>query len=385
MEQIHQYTIKLIRYVLKGDIPELPKNIDFESLYEFSKSHGVENMIYVGLRDLEIEVPEPTMQKFKEAYEMAIMVEAMQAIELEQISNAFEKAGIDHIPLKGSVIKYLYPDPSYRKSGDIDILIKPEDCVKSAETLTNLGFEVEENFKMKTVHYESVKKPFVKVEMHWQLVGKSNRAYKFCSQIWENVSVESRMRHRFSINNEFLYVYLMAHLSKHLFDGGAGIRLISDIWVIRNIYNLDAGLIEKFLKKANLIEIHRMILCLIDRWFDDKYVVDADIDILENIIITGGSFGTYETYRLMKNNDKIGNKFFRFIRMVFPNARLLSGRYPMLIGKPYLLPVIWIHRIFCLVFLERGKVVKKIKDNFGTEIKEKNINNIISSVNNKSV
>lgn len=385
MNNVYTYTIKIIRYVLKGDVPKLPENIDFEALFEFSKSHGVENMIYVGLRDLKIEVPELTMQKFKEAYEMAIMVEAMQAIELEQISNAFEEAGIDHVPLKGSVIKYLYPDPSYRKSGDIDILIKPEDCVKSAEILANLGFEVEENFKMKTVHYECVKKSFVKVEMHWRLVGKSNRAYKFCSQIWKNVSIEARMRHRFLINNEFLYVYLMAHLSKHLFDGGAGIRLISDIWVIRNICNFDIGLIDKFLKKANLIEIHRMVLCLIDRWFGDKCDVDADINMLENIIITGGSFGTYETYRLMKNNDKIGNKIFRFIRMVFPNARLLSGRYPILNGKTYLLPVIWIHRIFCLVFLERKKVAKKVKDNFSNAMKEKNINNIISAVNNKSV
>ena len=45
MEKIYDYTIKLLRYVLKGDVPDLPNDVDFEKLYEFGRSHGVENML----------------------------------------------------------------------------------------------------------------------------------------------------------------------------------------------------------------------------------------------------------------------------------------------------------------------------------------------------
>ena len=64
MEKIYDYTIKLLRYVLKGDVPDLPNDVDFEKLYEFGRSHGVENMLYVGLKDLKIDVPKDVFQKF---------------------------------------------------------------------------------------------------------------------------------------------------------------------------------------------------------------------------------------------------------------------------------------------------------------------------------
>ncbi|MGN0161970.1 MAG: nucleotidyltransferase family protein, partial [Candidatus Ornithomonoglobus sp.] len=117
MEQIYDYTIKLIRYVLNGDVPELPENVDFEKLFAFGRSHGVENMLYVGLRDLKINVPTEIMKQFRTAYEIQIMVEATQALEYECLCEIFEEADIDFLPLKGIVIRNLYPMPDYRKSG----------------------------------------------------------------------------------------------------------------------------------------------------------------------------------------------------------------------------------------------------------------------------
>ena len=152
MGQIHKYIIELIRYVLNGDMPILPENIDFENLFLFSKSHGVENMVYVGLKGCNIPVPEPVMSKLEQEYQKAIMSEAVQAIELESLSMQMDASEIDHIPLKGSVIKYLYPMPDYRKSGDIDILIKRCDEKKATDILVANGYKLADDGDAHDIH-----------------------------------------------------------------------------------------------------------------------------------------------------------------------------------------------------------------------------------------
>lgn len=382
MEQINKYTIKLIRYVLNGDMPTLPENIDFEALFAFSKSHGVENMVYVGLRDLKIEVPETTLKKFKDAYESSIMVEAVQTLELEAISEIFEEKNIPHIPLKGSVVKYLYPMPDYRKSGDIDILIHREDEHKIESIMKEFGYTSDEDFEGHDVHYAYKKPPFMEIEIHRRLVRESNRASDFCMKVWDNVHRKDGTEYSYLMSNEFLYVYLMAHLGKHIYSGGAGIRLISDIWIMRNKTELDMTLVKKYLKEANLVEIDKMVVGLVNRWFADT-PGDENTLILEKVVMTGGSFGNAETRKLITDNDPNNKKGKNFIKMLFPSAKSMYGKYPVLKTKKYLLPFIWIHRAFFLIISKRERVSGKLKSNFSTEMKTEKLNDIMDAVSDK--
>ena len=54
----------------------------------------------------------------------------MQQLELENVMAHFEKEGIDYVPLKGWIIKNLYPKPDMRSMCDVDILIRDEDKKK---------------------------------------------------------------------------------------------------------------------------------------------------------------------------------------------------------------------------------------------------------------
>ncbi|MGN0376281.1 MAG: nucleotidyltransferase family protein [Suilimivivens sp.] len=383
MEQIYDYTIKLIRYVLNGDIPELPENIDFEKLFALGRSHGVENMLYVGLRDLKIAVPEDTMKKFKKAYEMSIMVEATQALELEAISEAFEEAGIDYVPLKGSVVKYLYPMPDYRKSGDIDILIKPEDEETIDRIMTDLGWTRETELDGYGVHFSYNKKPFGEAEMHRRLVPERNRSSKFCALAWDNASLMEGTEHHYILNNEFIYVYLMSHLCHHLYRGGAGIRLISDLYVIKQKVKLDDEKLKKNLKLAKLTELDRMINKLIEKWFNGEAEQEKDINVLERIVLTGGSFGTLEMRRAMETSNTTWDKVSKLLRKFFPHSHVLKGRYPVLKQKPYLLIFFWIYRFLDIGFFERDTIAGKLEESttaFHNEYRNKDIKNIVKAV-----
>lgn len=360
MNNVYTYAIKLIRYILKGDVPELPENIDFESLFEFSKSHGVENMIYVGLRDLKIEVPEPTMQKFKEAYEMAIVVEAMQAIELEQISNAFEEAGIDHIPLKGSVVKYLYPDPSYRKSGDIDILIKPEDKKTVRKKMFENGYLIDKSDEYE-LHEGYRKPPFILTEIHDRLVEKNNRAYALLTDVWENAERKQNTKHNFKLRDEWQYIFSVAHFAKHIKNGGAGIKFVLDMYILSQ-EELEIDTVEEMLNKSNLSQFHGFVKEVVNKWFYDEDVSENAMN-LEKFILDGGGFGTDEQSKLLKKSaifwgrkEKIKYMFTKTYKGIFVSYESMRSKYPILVRHRYLLPIMWMVRLWSIITSKKSTV-----------------------------
>lgn len=380
MEQIYEYTIKLLRYVLNGDVPQLNQDIDFEDLYGFSQKHGIENIMYVGLRDLEVNVPGETMLKFEEAYKGAIVLEAMQAIELETISDAFEKAGIDHIPLKGSVVKYLYPDPSYRKSGDIDILVRnvPKEIVN--EIMFGFEYQTDEDFEHYEVHYGYEKPPFYEVEIHVQLLKSSNRAYKFCSNVWEYTKLKNGSNHCYEMTNEFLYIHLLAHLCNHLYMGGAGIKILMDFYVVRNELSLDENTLDKYLKKTKLADINEMVIKLMDKWFGNSYVEDENIELLEKVVFENGSFGTKEQKEKFRVNDSFAGRLQVLFRKIFLRKAILIKRYEALQGKNYPWIIMWLYRVYYALRYRRKNIKRRVEETFSDKHYEEGMENIIKAI-----
>lgn len=379
MEPIWEYTIKLIRFVLNGDVPELPENIDFEKLFAFGKSHGVENMLYVGLRDLHIDVPEETMQKFKTAYEMQIMVEAIQALELEAISEAFEEAGIDHVPLKGSVIKYLYPMPDYRKSGDIDILIRPEDEAKAEAVMIVLGYSPEDKEDDSEIHRAYHKFPNVLVEMHYKLAYTRSRSYNFCNTIWENV-IKKEDKYLCSMPSEFMYVYLLAHICRHLYKGGAGIKMITDLWVIEKNTSLNKELLERYLAYAKIESLFNVINEIIEKWYGSRENLSQNANILMGIIFRSGLFGTVEIASMITNNDSTENRVSLLWKRIFPSKKVMLKQYKDVRDKDWSWLRIWIYRVADIALYKRKNVKKLINSTILANEQDTDIKEIVDMV-----
>lgn len=364
MTETEGCAIKLIRYILNGDVPTLPESIDFAALYKFSSSHGVENMVYAALERLGAKIPEPTAAEFAESYDMAIANEAMQSIELEQITEAFEKAGIDNVPLKGSVIKHLYPMPDYRKSGDIDILIHPEDEEKVKGIMEEIGYQYQINEERHEIHSVYKKEPNILVEIHRKLLDDQHRSKKFCEQIWRFTRLNNGLKHTYCMDMNFFYVFTIAHLCKHLYAGGAGIRLITDIWILITKVDIDNEEVSYYLNEANLKELNDMAVKISYKWFASEYIYDDESLLLEKIILDSGSFGTHDIQIRMQAADRFDKKIKKIIRRIFPRAKTISDRYPILKQKSYLLPFFWIYRFFELVFREKDMSRQKLREIF---------------------
>lgn len=384
MEQTYNCAIKLIRYLLNGDVPELENFLDFEKLFEFGKSHGVENMLYVGLRNLNIAVPEDTMNKFKKEYQKSILLDVNQTFEYELLAEAFEQSGIDYLPLKGMVIKHLYPMTDYRKSGDIDILIRAEDEDKIKSIMENFGY-IQKGNGTHEVHCSYVKKPYIEIEIHRKLTTRDDRAYKFCSKAWQYAILSEGKKHTYKMSNEYFYVHLMAHLCKHLYRGGVGIRHIIDFYIMNRELSLDGNLLKKYLRKTNLVALNDMIEKLTRRWFESEKVSDKDIDVLERLVFTSGSFGTDEMRKTMSASLTKSGNVERFISRLFPPVRILKNRYPILEKKTYLLFFYWVVRFFDVVLFERKTIRTKVSESFDDNNKDDDLQNIVKAIRDKGV
>ena len=81
--------------------------------------------------------------KFKSDYKKGMAKEATQHITVEQILKTFEENHIACMPLKGYLVKYLYPQPDMRLMADVDILIKDEQAEQVKKLMMDFGFTVE--------------------------------------------------------------------------------------------------------------------------------------------------------------------------------------------------------------------------------------------------
>lgn len=383
MSEVYEYTIKLIRYLLNGDKPNLPNDINFDCLYSFSKSHGVDNMVYAALYDLKIAVPKAVMEKFEERHMMSVLMDTKQAYELEQIGKTFEEEGIDYLPLKGSVVKYLYPAEYYRQSGDIDILIRAEDEEKIVPIMMKLGYQLDDEHSNHDVHVSYKKPPFIEIEIHRQLIRNCDRSYKFLKSTWNYVELKEGHTYCYQMSNEYLYTHLLAHLCKHLYLGGAGIRLITDLYLMIYKTKLNEDVLSGYLRKAKLTDLNRMVVGLVKKWFDKDYIIDNDVEVLEKIILESGSFGNLEMRSVMTNSNTKSYKIKTFIHRLFPPARVLKGRYAFLEKKPYLLPIMWIYRFFDIGIFERETISTKVAQSFDDSNHDASIERIVKAIRDR--
>ena len=324
MENVQKTTIQLIRYILTGDVPVIDTDTDFELLYGFSRSHGVECMVYDALKKLDIPIPSGTAGKFENAYIANVMIDTMQTEALTEISQAFENAGIDHIPLKGSTVKFLYPMPHYRKCGDIDILIKPEDEEKAEKVMTELGYSENETSKYHETHRVFIKNELFRIEIHRKLIPISNRASDFGLEVWKRTKYVAGFAHRYEMQNEYLYAYIIAHFCKHLKNGGLGISHLNDIFVIRRL-EVNSESVKEFVKKSKLTEINEWINAVADMWYGQGNL-NAEMRILENIILCSGNYGTAEQRNSFTNSLNGFAKAFVFLRKAIPANDILKYR-----------------------------------------------------------
>ncbi len=289
----------------------------------------------------------------------------------ENLSQKLSENKIPHMPVKGWYVRTLYPVPELRTFGDIDILINKKDRKKTNIIFTENGYSIKDNWEP-TYSYD---KGALRCEVHTELMdsdlGKGEQVISYFSDALK--TAEKDVDERFSPEKDLHLMYLFCHLAKHLYTGGAGIRMYMDIALFLKAYGntLDFEKIYKDSKKLNLDVFFKTVLLACREWFEIDMPFEINdikqdtLNALKKYTFGADLFGkTRDKSIISIRNDETGSKVSVLKDTLFPNGDKIEERYKFIKGRKYLLPMAWVARsvVNLKEIPQKLKYIKKVSN-----------------------
>ena len=279
-----------------------------------------------------------------------------QKVVLDQVCAALENAQIPFLPLKGAVIRSLYPEPWMRTSCDVDVLVRREDLKQAVSCLKE---QLQYTEKGRETHDVAFIAPNgVYVELHFDLVeeGRANNAMEILRDVWSNVTLRPGSRYWYEMSDAYFYFYHIAHMAKHFETGGCGVRPFMDLWILDRsaaecYVNRDA-----LLEKGGLLRFANAARKLSRVWFGGEVHDDLSRK-MEEFILRGGAFGSVGNLVALQQKRR-GGRFGYFLSRVFIPYTKLKRYYPILEKHWYLAPVMHVRRWLWLLNPDTAKRAK---------------------------
>lgn len=363
------YFIEIIRNVLHNKKTEYNDKIDYKQVYEIAKYHSLEAFMYEGCKDMDLgEISKALKNEHKETiYKVAI-----QEAEKEALLDELEKAEIKHMPLKGAILKYLYPSVELRSMADFDCFFDKTKKKDVKKLLISLGYDVE--LYNRGNHDVYMKKPYMSIEMHKDLIGDCFKISKYYKNVWNNLILVDGKKYEYKFNDEDFYIFMIAHMVKHFAHGGTGIRSFIDIYLYINKFTkLDFNYINEELNKMGIVKFSNKAIELSKVWFDGEESNELMDNFAENVF-TNGTYGTIFNSAIVSFNENSEDKSIEsskskyFFRRMFPTFETMKRRNPILKKLPILLPWFYMIRLFKGLFTFKGH--KQEMDNVNQITKE---------------
>ena len=333
-------------------------------LLVLSRKHQVAHIVASALSNNGYLEKSPQKGEFlNEIYTAVYAQEKMNEV-FEEISSAFQLNEIPYIPLKGLVIRGLYPQPWMRTSCDIDILVKEKDINRAEKVIMSLGGYKKTGESKHDVIFKS--ENGIVLELHYKLLGnkKSPLYVKELSKVWEMAEPDPVNKFRFNLSDDIFYYYHIMHMAKHFRIGGCGIRPFIDLWLIEKT-NRDFSGAKRMLEKGNIDIFADNAVKLSRVWFSNEKHSGTTAK-MQDFIIEAGSFGSHKT-RLIANSQRSGGKLKFIFSRVFVPYSYLKRDYPILEKCPILTPWCEICRLFSFLFGKKKIFKDKYIENLNKE------------------
>ena len=374
MQEVQNITFALLRYALCGT--EIPDKVSdalteerLKGVYQLLKMHDLAHLAFDGLQSAAQKIGQTergaelvnteVYGMFRRQQQLAVYRYEQKIYEFEQICNVLEEACIPYVPLKGAVLKDLYPQPWMRTSCDIDILVSSENLGKAIEALkTKLHYEMEGKHSHDVSLYAE---NGVHLELHYDLIEDYIQPISgaVLSAYWNTSESEIEGGYKRKAQPEMFYFYHIAHMAKHFEHGGCGIRPFIDLWFLIRQTELGEGKKDELLAKGGLAAFERAAKQLSEVWFSCQEHNELTLR-LQTYILRGGVYGNLENrYSTIPNNGKNG-KVKYFLTRIFLPYRYLKWQYPILQKHKWLTPFYEVRRWGRLLF--KGKVKNSLRE-----------------------
>lgn len=348
---------ELVRSQLEDRTPNIdPKDIDVKSVITTAKKHHMTRMLINPLLQMNV---------IDEQYARGMIlkhhfISASQVNEAKRITEKFEQEHICNQMLKGTRMKEIYPCRELREMSDIDMLVKEEDFPRADKALKELGF----TFYEKEEHHDVYQRNgLVILELHRSLYTENIDKTQY-DYFLSFARTQKREGYEYSVDftREDFYVYMIAHMARHFYARGCGIRNLVDIFVFNEKFKgeLNRNYISDELAKCGIKQFEKCMFELAYVWLKSGEWNDFYGSLFEYMLKSGiygreenGIWTKYMRYSKLENGNSV-----KSLRRVyyFPPVVCIEDDFPWLKKAHFLLPVAWVVRGFKSVFFKKSKM-----------------------------
>ena len=292
-----EYFIYLLSCWLNKEKPRGSEETKWAEILALAERHGVTAVIAGKIKEL----PHGSRPKGKllSAFEDRL-ADSYRDYEIKmramtRLIETLSQAGIDHLLVKGAVLRFLYPSPQLRTSGDTDVVVRPHEYENAIEALKNAGFRI-----------DFVKQYFSQIayggelfDLHTELESINVQSKIYYSTPFEDISENTG--HTYKLKPIYHLLYIITHIAYHLKNGGAGVRMIMDVDALLRYYpNMDMARFTALCDNIKIKNTAQALIALSKKWFKTPVAVDytfEDTDeqslyqYLSGILLSGGIFG----------------------------------------------------------------------------------------------
>ena len=275
---------------------------------------------------------------------------------------ALERAGIWYCPLKGAMVKDLYPALGLRQMADYDVLFDASRADDLCDIMQSLGFTTEHyDLGVHDVYYRD---PVSNFEMHRSLfAASSERAYAaHFATVKDRLVKDPDNAHGWHMTLEDCYLYLLSHEHKHFSAGGTGLRSSLDIYVYLRAHAsaMDWDQIHATASELGLSNFEAQQRAFAQHLFDDEPLTVEEERLFE-YMASSRTYGTTE-HRVENKIAAMGGTpaaKLRYLRdRLFPPLDdAYSAAYPFFGQRKYLLPAFYVYRAG-KALAQRGRAIR---------------------------
>lgn len=335
--------------------------MNLEKLYKTADRH-----LLTGITAMALESAGIKDEAFTQAKGKAIRKAAAFDVERSAVLAKLEEADIWYMPLKGSVLKELYPKIGMRQMADNDILIDASRTADVKTIMESLGFSPE-GYTGRSVHDHYMKPPVCNFEMHRMLFGPMHdaRIAEYYQDVKSRLILNDGSRYGYHLSDVDFYVYMIAHEYKHFSGGGTGLRSVLDTYVYLKSKGdaLDWDYISGELDKLGIADFEARNRSLALHLFGGEKLTEQDEEMLE-YILSSGTYGTVQN-RVKNRIRRYGSGPLGKLRYVMSRVFLpmdtVRAVFPLFAKCPILLPFLPLYRIYRGLTSRKGRLRAELK------------------------
>lgn len=318
------------------------KGLDWGAFYEFAKEQTLIGVVFEGVQKLPKETA-PHLQLLMSWFAFSRKIQQRnEVLDMATVAlyNKVRDAGYSCCILKGQGNAVMYPNPSVRIPGDVDIWVNAgrEEIRALAHSLVkNTNGQVDDE----SINHIGLTINGVTVELHSTPGFMANFVYDRRLQKWLKRNVDAQCDNMVELVHgdgavavptpSFNCVYQLYHLYHHYFYEGVGLRQVVDYFFVVRKWNEDCEKLSSLQRELKLLGLWRFagammfVLHQVMGLPEEMMIAPMDVKrgrMLLDDILNGGNFGRYDKRMDLGHNLNRLCRDFRLLR--FYPAEALS-------------------------------------------------------------